>query len=247
LVTAVACSDTGTTVSGGGSTTLANPDSLTYQLTTAPAGVLLSWTQQPPDSNVSAYAIYGRDSSATNSPWFEIGITVSTSYHLTPPLDSEYYVTSQDVYGNQSTGTPTLKINLADSVQTPGNVRGTPYNAAVTVAWDSIAQAGYNAARFQYYNLYSMPTTGSSSCDTTTLSLEGATISNAFVITGLANDVTRCYTVTSVSLSGEESPLASPFVALTPSAGDPAFAAGRVRPGTPIVAEHRRARHWAKK
>jgi hypothetical protein len=244
VAVASACSDKGVTESSGPGTTLASPDSLTYQLTTSPAGVLLSWAA-PADSNVASFAVYGRDSSATNATWYEIGLTVSTTYHLSVPIDSEYYVASEDVYGDQSTGTTTLKINPADSVQTPGNVRGTPYDSAVTVGWDSIAQVGYNASRFQYYNLYSMPDSAGV-CNVTALALEGTTVSTAFVITGLPNGVTRCYTVTAISLSGEETPLASPAVALTPSAGDPVFTAGRVVVGTPIVAEHRRARYRRK-
>jgi len=241
---AVACSNNDTTTSGSG-VTLQSPDSLTYQLTAVPAGVLLSWMAPADSSLVSAFAVYGRDSSLTNTSWNQIAITVSSSFHLTAPIDTEYYVTSEDVYGDQSAPSATLVINYGDSVQTPGDLRGTPYNGAVTVGWDSIAQVGYNASRFQYYNVYSMPYTGSA-CDTTSLSIEGTTVSTAFVITGLTDGVARCYTVTSVSLSGEESPFGSPFVTLTPSSSDPAFTASLVPAGTLIVAEHRRPRHRVK-
>jgi len=238
-VAVAACSNDGVTNSSGPGTPLASPTGLTYQLTRAPAGIMLSWLA-PADSNVTAFAVYGRDSTATNVSWNEIGITVSTTYHLNAPIDSEYYVTSEDIFGDQSPPSTTVKVNLADSVQTPGDLRGTAYDSAVTVGWDSIAQVGYNASRFQSYNLYSMPVASGPTCDTTALSLEGTTSSTAFVITGLENNIARCYTVTSLSLSGEESPFAAPFVVLTPSASDPVFTASRVPAGATITAEHRR-------
>jgi hypothetical protein len=239
IVALAACSNNDGVTNSGAGATLASPTGLTYQLTRSPVGVLLSWLA-PADSNVSAFAVFGRDSTSSNTAWNEIGITISTTYHLTTPIDSEYYVTSEDIFADQSSPSSTLVINLADSVQTPGDLRGTAFDSAVTVGWDSIAQVGFNASRFQSYNLYSMPVTSGPACDTTALSIEGTTTSTAFVITGLQNGISRCYTVTSVSLSGEESPFASPFVMLTPSASDPAFAAGHVPSVAVITAEHRR-------
>jgi len=239
--------------STGPNYTLANPDSLTYQLAFGdsrsavdpegiPPGVILSWIP-PADSNVAAYIVFGRDSTNTNASWYTRAITTSSTFHDAAPVQLQYYVASQDIYGDQSSGTPPITINFADSVQTPGDVRGTAYNGAVTVGWDSIAQVGVNASRFEYYRVYSEPATATSdstaTCDSTAVSLEGTTVSTAFVITGLPNGVFTCYGVTSVSQSGLESQF-SPFIALEPEASDSTFTADKVVAGTRVVVEQRR-------
>jgi|GEM_PF-1966544 len=251
IVVAAACNNnSGTT---GPSYTLANPDSLTYQLSFGdsrsavdpegiPPGVILSWIP-PADSNVSAYIIFGRDSTNTNATWYTRAITTSSTFHDAAPVQLQYYVASQDIYGDQSSGTPPITINFADSVQTPGDIRGTAYNGAVTVGWDSISQVGVNGSRFEYYRVYSEPATATSdstaACDSTAVALEGTTVSTAFVITGLTNGIPTCYAVTAVSQSGLESQF-SPFLALEPEAADSTFTADRVVAGTRVVTEHRR-------
>jgi hypothetical protein len=130
-----------------------------------------------------------------------------------------------------------LTVNFADSVQTPNNLAGEAFDSAAAITWGTISQTGYNASRFEYYRVYSMPATGSGmtvTCNENALALEGTTVSNAFVVTGLADGTPVCYTVTSVSLSGLESPFATP-VSITPLLTDEPFSVSLAPAGSKII------------
>ena len=236
---AAACNNNNNT---GPAYTLTPPDSLTYQLqfgdvnSEIPAGIIVAW-QVPDSSNITDFVVYGNLGTAAAPAYSRFAIVTSNTYHDVV-VEPQYYVTSQDQYGDESNPSDTLTVNFADSVQTPNDLAGEAFDGAAGLTWGTISQTGFNGSRFEYYRVFSMNATVSGStvtCDQTSLALEGTTVSNGFVITGLTDGVTMCYTVSAVSLSGLESQFAGPYVAVTPSASASPFSASLVKAGTKIV------------
>ncbi len=201
-------------------------------------GVLLSWLPPSPDSTVQDFVIYGSDS--TDSAGFlRRSITTSITWHDagTPAnLQRQYYVTSQDVNGDESSPSNIVLIDAADTVQNPAGLTGTPLDSAVALAWQSNSISGPNGSHFDFYRVYSQDTNNNACVGSSTV-LEGQSVSNGFVITGIANGVGRCYFVTAVTKSGHESP-GSNAVLLTPESTDPPFSAARVPANATIIAHH---------
>jgi fibronectin type 3 domain-containing protein len=220
--------------STGPAYTLTPPDSLTYQLQFGDpnAAIIVAW-QVPDSTNIEDFVVYGNLGTVAAPAFSRFAIVTSNSYHDVV-VEPQYFVTSQDQYGDESATSDTVTVNFADSVQTPNNLAGVAYDSAAVISWGTLSQTGYNASRFEYYRVYSMPWTGSA-CNENGLALEGTTVSSAFVITGLANGVTTCYTVTAVSLSGLESQFANPFVSVTPSSGAGPFSASLAPAGSKII------------
>jgi hypothetical protein len=228
--------------STGPAYTLTPPDSLTYQLqfgdvnAEIPAGIIVAW-QVPDSTNIEDFVVYGNLGTVAAPAFSRFGIVTSNSYHDVL-VEPQYFVTSQDQYGDESATSDTLTVNFGDSVQTPNDLAGEAFDGAAGISWGSISQTGYNGTRFEYYRVYSMPASVSGmtvTCNQNALALEGTTVSNGFVITGLTDGTTTCYTVTAVSLSGLESQFASPYVAVTPSASDEPFSASLVKAGSKII------------
>jgi hypothetical protein len=198
-------------------------------------GVLLSWLPPNPDSTITDFIVYGSDS--TDSAGFvERAITTSISFHDAGQPQLQYYVTSQDVNGNQSAASNIVRINAGDTVQTPSGLTGTPLDSAALLEWNNNAVTGPNGSHFDFYRIYSEATSGSS-CVANSTVLEGQSVSNGFVITGIANGVGRCYVVTAVTKSGHES-VDSNIIILTPASTDPPFSANRVPANATVVAHH---------
>lgn len=201
-------------------------------------GVLLSWLPPNPDSTVQDFVIYGSDSTDSNG-FLRRSITTSVTWHdagIPSTLDLQYYVTSQDVNGNESAPSNIVMISPGDTVQTPAGLAGTPLDSAAELSWQSNSITGPNGSHFDFYRVYSQ-NASNSTCDATSTVLEGQSVSNAFVITGIANGVGRCYYVTAVTKSGHES-LGSNTVILTPESTDPPFSAARVPANATIIAHH---------
>jgi hypothetical protein len=198
-------------------------------------GVLLSWLPPNPDSTVQAFIVYS-DSAANDTAHFvERAVTTSVSFHDAGTPEAEYTVTSQDVNGVQSARSNIVHIDPADTVQAPSNLTGTPFDSAAELAWPDNSITGPNGSRFDFYRVYSDSVSGTT-CVASSTVLEGQTVSNGFVITGVANGVPRCYFVTAVTRSGHES-AGSPGVIITPSATDPPYSAARI-PGNFMVISH---------
>jgi hypothetical protein len=198
-------------------------------------GVLLSWLPPNPDSTIQAFVVYGSDSTDSNG-FVQRAITTSITFHDAGAPQVQYYVTSEDVDGNQSAASNIVFINPADTVQSPANVVGAAYDSAVALAWSNNSITGYNGSHFDYFRIYS-DSVASGSCVQNDEVLEGTSVSTAFVITGIANGIPRCYYVTAVTKTGHESGITSIQV-LTPESTDPPFSAASVAPNATIVRHH---------
>ncbi len=203
---------------------LPNPTALDYLLLPGgPAqaggvfanGVLLSWTNAN-DSRITDYAVFARDSSTQQ--WAQVGKTTSNTFH--DGLTSQaYLVASEDAVGDQSAG-DSISVTTTPILPAPDTLNSWPFNHAVELQWTDTPLSSPNASQFAYYRVYSDSATvngGSVTCSPnfSDLVVEGSSVSDAFIITGLANGDTRCYAVTSVALNGQESAL-STFTAQTP-------------------------------
>jgi hypothetical protein len=200
-------------------------------------GVLLSWLPPNPDSTVQNFIVYGSDSSIS-SGFVPRAVTTSVSFHDAGTPQLAYYVTSQDVNGVQSAASNIVVIDAGDTVETPQNLVGAPLDSAAELAWSDNSITGANGSHFDFYRVYSEDFT-SNNCVDATLVLEGQSVSNGFVITGLANDVPRCYFVTAVTRTGHES-FGSNAIVITPSDTLPPWASivSRLPGTTKIVAHH---------
>jgi hypothetical protein len=198
-------------------------------------GVLLSWLPPSPDSTVQDFVVYGSDS--TDSAGFvRRAVTTSVSFHDAGQPQLQYYVTSQDVNAVESAPSNLVFVDAGDTVETPSNLTGTALDSAALLQWPDNSITGPNASHFDFYRVYSDSVSGST-CVATSTALEGQTVSNGFVITGVPNDVPRCYFVTAVTKSGHESQ-GSPAVIITPSSSDPPYSAARIAGRYAVVAHH---------
>jgi hypothetical protein len=210
-------------------------------------GVLLSWLPPNPDSTIEAFVVYGdNDPYPDTANFVQRAVTTSITFHDagTPSsLQLQYYVTSEDVNGNQSAPSNIVQINAGDTVTTPSNLVYAAYDSAVALQWSNNSATGYNSSHFDYYRIYSDVDTDNS-CVAGDEVLEGTSVSNAFIITGLANGVARCYWITAVTKTGHETG-GSNIVAATPESTDPAFSASRAPANATIVWHHPIALHRA--
>lgn len=198
-------------------------------------GVLLSWLPPNPDSTIQDFVVYGSDSTDSNG-FVRRAVTTSVSFHDAGQPQLQYYITSQDVNAVESAPSNVVFIDPADTVQAPANLTGTPLDSAALLQWPDNSISGPNGARFDFYRVYSDSVSGNTCIGSSTV-LEGQTVSAGFVITGVANDVPRCYFVTAVTRSGHES-AGSPAVIITPSSSDPPYSAARISGSYAVIAHH---------
>jgi hypothetical protein len=102
----------------------------------------------------------------------------------------------------------------------------TPIDSGVELTWSADARLG-NPSEFSYYRVYSEPAVvsgGSATCPSGAagFGLEGSTVSEGYVVTGLTNGSTYCFGVTTVATLGQESSL-TPWVTATPTSSGPSF------------------------
>jgi hypothetical protein len=212
VVAVAACSNNNDNISAPAEA-LGNPDSLTYLLLPggpdAPNGILLSWAPAT-DPNVTNYVVFAAtiDSSAD---FGELGSTISTSFHQAGAPLPFYLVASQDQFGDISSGTPVIAVDTAPPLPPPSTVTATGFDSASEVTWSANARLE-NPALFSNYRVYSEPAaTSGTECATPGpgFAVEGTTVSEDFVVTGLANGTTWCYAVTTVTQDGHESVLSA--------------------------------------
>jgi len=234
--------------------TLGNPTNLTYLLLPGgpdlPNGILLSWDAAT-DPNVTNYIVFAR--LADTGSFGELGLTLSTTFHQAGEPLPEYYVASQDQFGDISSGTPVLDVDTAPPLPPPDSVTAVGFDSASRLHWAANARL-QNPALFSYYRVYSetaVITNMVASCPTTgsDFALEGSSVSEDFVVTGLANGTTWCYAITTVTQDGHESVL-SQWASDTPTLGAGAFAVSMAPTATIVV--HRakslqRARGFARR
>ena len=114
-----------------------------------------------------------------------------------PPLPNLGFET-----GRCSTGT-IVTVDLQSELPAPLGLHSISLNGAVQLAWSSNA-VDANRNVFGYYRVYSASFDDAhSTC--VSWSLEGSTVSDAFLSANLSNGVTRCFAISAVSRDGHES------------------------------------------
>ena len=98
-------------------------------------------------------------------------------------------------------------------LETPTNLVSTSLNTAIQLSWDPNARIN-DPSSFEHYAIYSTSyNLDTGNCDRAHWGLEGTSVSEDFVVSGLSNGVSLCFAVTAVNRSGTES-------AVTPSRPD---------------------------
>jgi hypothetical protein len=91
------------------------------------------------------------------------------------------------------------------SLETPANLASVSLNGAIQLSWDPNARLDRPSA-FEHYNVYSTSyDLDRGVCDTNGWGLEGTSVSEDFLVSGLSNGVSLCFAVSAVSTSGNES------------------------------------------
>jgi hypothetical protein len=90
-------------------------------------------------------------------------------------------------------------------LDTPESLVSVSLNTAVQLSWDPNARVA-DPNRFSHYNVYSTSyDLDNGVCDDGGWALEGTSVSEDFLVSGLENGVPLCFAVSAVSTSGDES------------------------------------------
>ena len=190
-----------------------DPSNLTWSITTETStgtirGVLLEW-DPPRARDAWSYAVYGRPSSA--GEWYLVGITTSTTFHDAGAPQRQYYVAARDDDDYEFGRSRTITIEAPVNLVAPHALTGVSLDGAIQLGWaDNARLAG--GSEFRHYRVFSTVSTASGGCDPGRWVVEGATLSNAFLVGGLTNGVTRCFAVTAMGASGIESAMSSAWI-----------------------------------
>jgi hypothetical protein len=196
---------------------LADPTDLTYQLVPSgdparPGGIILSW-QAPADQRVVSFVVYSRASTADR--WSRRGETTSRSFHDAGIPYLQYYVASADQNGAESVGSEIVTVDERSRLPAPAALTPISLDRAIQLSWPANARLA-QPALFAYYRVYSTGYDRATGyCAEQGWVLEGTTVSEDFLATGLANGVSRCFAVSTISQDGHES-LWSPLTYDTP-------------------------------
>lgn len=185
---------------------LSDPIDLDYQLVPsgdpdAPDGILLRWTE-PNDNRITNYVIYSRGS--TSADWSRRAETSSSTFHDSGIPHLQYFVASQDAAGNESDGSNVVTVDERNRLAAPPDLVGTSLDRAVQLSWGPGSRTEAPTL-FDYYRVYSTSASASGACNDENWVLEGTTVSEDFLATGLVNGASRCFTVSTVSYDGHES------------------------------------------
>ena len=181
------------------------PSNLNYQLIPSgdpavPLGVLLSW-DPPASGRAVTFDVYSRTGSQDG--WGRRATTTSPTFHDAGYPQSQYYVVALDGQGNTLGQTAVATITVGSPLPAPSGLTSISLNGAIQLRWSSNA-VDANASMFDYYRVYSALWNATSiRCEQ--WSLEGTTVSDAFLVSNLPNGVTRCFAVSAVSRNGQES------------------------------------------
>lgn len=199
LIVAVACE-------GVVEPAIERPTNLTYRLDPsgdpdAPAGVLLLWDPVL-SSDLEVYNVYSRISSVAT--WDLRASTTSTTFHDVGEPDLFYAVSAVREDGEESALSDEVFIDERLRLEAPGFLATTSLDGAIHLAWgDNPFRVG--GAGFEQYRVYS---TGFSLDDNLCgafWTLEGTTVSPAFLASALTNGSPRCFAVAAESVEGWES------------------------------------------
>ncbi len=204
VVALAACNSYETT---GPLTDLGAPTNLSYQLVPSgdpdvPLGIVLEW-EPPQDPLVTHYVVYSRGSSAEQ--WSKRAETTSASFHDNGVPDLEYYVTAAADDGSESIGSNVVIVDASNRLSPPSSLGSISLNQAVQLSWPADARLA-EPGLFDYYRVYSTPyDLDRDRCDVDGWVLEGTTVSEDFIASGLPNGAPRCFAVSTVSRDGHES------------------------------------------
>ena len=199
---AVACTDYATDPGGPPSA----PANLFYQLEpsgdpNAPSGLILHWDANQ-ESDLARYNVYSRASA--NASFDLRGTTTSNSFHDNGPPDLEYYVTAVDVDKQESQPSQSIVINELLRLAAPTTLTSISLNSAIHLSWADNAFTS-NPGAFLDYRVYSTSYDLDHNLCGTSWTLEGTTVSPAFLASALPNGQPRCFGVSAVSVEGYES------------------------------------------
>ena len=217
VIALAACSASGRVT--GGNTNLTPPSNLTYQLIPSgnaevPVGIDLRWDPVR-DPNIADYAVFSR--SSTTGTWDLRAQTTSPSFEDLGVPELQYYVASQAADGTLSAPSNTITVDNTNKLPPPAGLAAIALDQAVQLSWLPNAREA-NPSAFSYYRVYStVYDVVQNLCDSAWV-LEGTTVSEDFIASGLPNGQGRCFDVSAISIDGHESDWPTP-VAATPSAG----------------------------
>lgn len=182
------------------------PTNLTYQLIpsgdpASPSGVILSW-DVPQSGRANSFNVYGRASSA--SQWQLRATTTSPTFHDAGLPEGQYYVTTRDANGNELGQSAVLSIDLTSRLPAPLGLATISLNAAIQLSWQSNAVDAAHGT-FDHYRLYSTAYDATRGVCTADWVVEGTTVSDGFLAGNLVNGVSRCYSVSAITIDGHES------------------------------------------
>lgn len=197
---------------------LTPPSNLSYQLIPSgnadlPEGIDLRWDPVR-DPNIADYAVYSR--SSITGTWNLRAQTTSPSFEDLGAPDLQYYVASQAADGTLSAPSNTITVDNTNKLPPPSGLAAIALDQAVQLSWLPNAREA-NPAAFSYYRVYSTVYHAVQNlCDSAWV-LEGTTVSEDFIASGLPNGQGRCFDVSAISIDGHESDWPTP-VAATPTA-----------------------------
>lgn len=216
-VVALAACSTSDRVTGN-NFNLTPPSNLTYQLIPSgnadqPEGIDLRWDPVN-DPNISDYAVFSRAS--TGDQWSLRAQTTSPSFEDLGQPDLQYYVATEAADGSMSAPSNVVTVDNTNKLPPPDSLSAIALDQAVELSWAPNARLADPSA-FSYYRVYStVYHAGTNLCDTQWV-LEGTTVSEDFIASGLPNGQPRCFDVSAISFDGHESDWPTP-IAIAPSA-----------------------------
>ncbi len=190
---------------------LAEPQNLTYQLIPSgdpayPEGIMLRWDAVD-DSRVTNYVVYSRGSSSEQ--WSRRAETTSASFNDLGVPDFQYQVASMAGDGSESAPSNTVTVDASNSLIAPGSLSSISLNQAVQLSWTPDARNDAPAL-FDYYRVYSTTYDLDANLCDANWALEGTTVSEDFIASGLPNGEPRCFAVSAISRDGHESDWTAP-------------------------------------
>ncbi len=214
LLLLAACSET--QFVGGGGSQIAPPTNLAYTVEPsgtpgAPDGVLLTWDFDN-DPNLASWNVYSRGS--TSESYRLRGTTTSNSFHDAGVPHLQYFVTAEDLDGDESASSNVVTVDERLALDKPTTLTSTTLSGAIALTWSDNAYLS-DPTHFRIYRVYSTSYDLDLNLCGTGWSLEGTTVAPEFVSGALTNGVPRCFAVSAVSLEGFES-LWSPLRSDTP-------------------------------
>ena len=183
------------------------PTDLTYRLEPSgdpyePQGILLEWWA-PADGRIASFVVYSRAS--TGDYWQRRAETTSYTFHDIGIPHLQYYVASVDDAGNESTASNVVTVLERNRLAAPATLVSVSLDEAVRLSWSANARLA-DPGMFDYYRVYSTTySLDQNLCASQYWVLEGTTISEDFLASGLPNGAPRCFAVSTVSRDGHES------------------------------------------